>query len=160
MPDHQVTSILPAGDQGRRRRWMVRQMVYRDVLDALDRIFFGQAIEYMPVKGAYLLCSGLAGKMTVREMIDIDLLVHPTDFTRTVASFSTHPCFTREPPDPWSFEQSFLFRHGNHTVRFELHSALNRAERFVLDVGAMFDRAHLQTSVRRIMSVEDALYDG
>ncbi|MBN1578961.1 MAG: nucleotidyltransferase family protein [Chitinispirillaceae bacterium] len=139
------------------RRWKVRQVVYGEVLDSLDRIFSGWAIEYMPIKGAHLICTGLAGRIEAREMDDIDLLVRPSDFLRAIELFSSHPLFTREPPDPWHFEQSFLYRYGNHPIHFELHRALNRPERFTLESDALFNRSHRQTAARRVMSAEDAL---
>ncbi len=138
-------------------RWRARQAVYGEVLDALDRVFACIPVEYMPLKGAHLICSGIAEKMASREMIDIDLLVRPSVFEDTLEFLSSHGSLIRLPPDPWSFEQPFVYLHGRHRVRFELHSGLNRPERFFLDVDAMFDRAALQTSVRRIMTPEDAL---
>ncbi|MBN1307185.1 MAG: nucleotidyltransferase family protein [Chitinispirillaceae bacterium] len=151
---------LPAGDESfdsSSRRWKVRQIVYGEVLNALDPIFAEWAIEYMPIKGAHLICTGLAAMIEAREMNDIDLLVRPSDFNKAVDLLSSHPLFTREPPDPWRFEQSFLYRYGNHPIHFELHRALNRPERFILDIKALFGRAERRTAVRRIMSAEDAL---
>ncbi len=140
-----------------RRRWIIRQVVYREVLDALDRIFSAYAIEYMPIKGAHLICTSLSEKFASREMIDIDLLVRRVDFTRAVAALGSHPLFSREAPDPWPFEQSFRFMYGNHRIHFELHCALNRPERFTFDTDALFGRAEVQTAFRRIMAAEDAL---
>jgi hypothetical protein len=99
----------------------------------------------------------LAGKMDLREMIDLDLLVRPDDFGRTVQSLAAHADFTCGPPDPWSFEQPFVYRHGGHGIRFELHRSLNRPERFTLETDALFARSRAQTAARRILSAEDAL---
>lgn len=139
------------------KRWQIRQVVYASVLEALDVLFAELHIDYMPIKGAYLICTHLAELISAREMIDIDLLVRPTDFKRAIALLSAHPLFEREPADPWFFEQSFMFTHGNHRIHFELHSQLNRSERFLLDTDTLFDCAHKQTAWRVISPPEDAL---
>lgn len=157
MPDYQPVAPFPPGELIQRSRWVARQAVYGEALDALDPIFASLAIEYMPIKGAHLVCTGLAADLETRTMHDIDLLVRPRDFERAIAALAAHPLFIIEPPDPWPFEQPFIFRQGSLKVRLELHRALNRPERFVLDVDSMFDRALLQTSARRIMQPEDAL---
>jgi hypothetical protein len=139
------------------RRWNIRRIVYEEALAGLDAVFASLGITYMPIKGAHLICTSLAGKIAAREMRDIDLLVRPADFAKTVAALDDHPQFSREPPDKWDFEQSFLYRHGNHSIHFELHRALNRPERFLLDIDELFDRATTRTAVQRIMTPEDAL---
>ena len=150
----QIKEVAP---QNSKKRWCIRQLVYSEVLEALDGIFTSLSVEYLPIKGAYLICSGLALKIVSREMIDLDLLVRETDYKQTVKLLSEHPRITCEPPDPWPFEQSFIFHHGNHPIRFELHYALNRSERFTLDTEEVFARSVKQTNSRRLMCIEDAL---
>jgi|GEM_PF-953866 len=139
------------------RYWMVRRVVFLEALDTLEGIFSQIGIEYMPIKGAHLLCTGLAEKIAVRQMIDIDLLVRESDFDRCIDLLSADPRCVRLAPDPWSFEQPFHLRQGSHLVRFELHRALNRPERFSLDTAALFSRSSARTALCRIMTHEDAL---
>lgn len=139
------------------RYWVVRQVVFMEALCTLDGIFSQIGIEYMPVKGAHLLCIGLAEKIAARQMIDIDLLVREPDFDRCIDMLSADPRCIRLAPDPWSFEQPFHLRQGGHLVRFELHRALNRPERFSLDTAALFCRSSARTAMCRIMTHEDAL---
>lgn len=75
------------------QRWQIRQVVYAAVLEALDALFAELHIAYMPIKGAYLICTHLAEQIPAREMIDIDLLVRPAYFKRAIALLSAHPLF-------------------------------------------------------------------
>ncbi len=139
------------------RQWIVRRIVYGDTIAALDELFCEAKAEYIPLKGAHLICTGLADRMRERGMIDIDLLVRPTEYERIKRFLGSRPGIKSEPPDPWPFEQAFILARGGHGVRFELHRALNRPERFLLDVERLFSRSGPQTRFRRIMTSEDAL---
>jgi len=139
------------------KQWVVRQLVYADALSELDKVFSALGIEYIPLKGAHLICTGLAEKMSTRIMNDIDILVRPADFDKTIQLLANIPDFTKKDPDPWSFEQSFAFHIKGIDIPLEIHKALNRPERFHLPAEDLFRRATSHTLVRKIMSPEDAL---
>jgi hypothetical protein len=137
--------------------WIVRQLMYENALSHLDTVFSSIGTRYMPIKGAYLLCVGLAAALPERNMVDIDLLMLPGDFRSIVDWLGAHPLFTRCAPDPWHFEQAFLFANGAHAVKIELHRQLNREERFRLPADELFSRGVAQTAIRVLPSAEDAL---
>ena len=60
--------------------WVFKQFIFEDVLRDLDDHFQHLKIDYMPIKGAYLICSGLAKQIKSRSMNDIDILVRERDF--------------------------------------------------------------------------------
>ena len=151
--------ITPAGSRRPPAcgEWLVWQLIYENALSHLDTVFASIGTRYMPIKGAYLLCAGLAPLIPARVMVDIDLLVLPEDFRPTVDRLGEHPLFTRCAPDPWHFEQAFLFANGAHTIKIELHCQLNREERFRLPAGGLFARGVAKTAVCMLPSAEDAL---
>lgn len=137
--------------------WIFRQLQYQNALRHLDEILSHASIPYMPIKGAYLICSGLASLIKKRIMVDIDLLVQPQHYEATIRLFSKHPLFERKSPDPWFFEYPFTFTSGKHRIELELHYQLNRNERFHLPTTSLFDRGYPQTATRILPSPEDAL---
>jgi hypothetical protein len=143
--------------QGLRRSWQIRQIVYRDALESLDSIFTSLNIKYMPIKGAYLICSGMAERIKERQMIDLDILVEKDRFKEIIGILEKHPLFKKGKEDPWYFEQPFFFKNGNHSIRIEFHYLLNRPERFHLPNEELFSRSTKQTAVRYLPSSEDAL---
>jgi hypothetical protein len=141
----------------RTNSWPLRQLIYENALELLNRIFDDIDISYMPLKGSYLICTGLAQALPARSMVDIDLLVRKKDFQKAINELTLHPQFRKEPPDPWFFEQPFIFTGGVRPVKLELHCQLNRNERFLLPTEQLFKRGSKQTRVRVLPSAEDAL---
>ena len=68
--------------------WVFKQFLYEDVLRDLDDHFQRLNIDYMPIKGAYLICAGLAQRIRSRTMVDIDILVREGDFNAVISYFS------------------------------------------------------------------------
>jgi hypothetical protein len=134
--------------------WAVRQMVFAGVLDELDREFALLRLPYMPIKGAWLICAGIADKLPDRNMLDIDLLVRPADFDKVTEHFLHHP---RAAPrkNYWPFESSFYF--GESRVYVEIHRQLNYPERFLLPPETLFARASPSTGMRCLLLPDDAL---
>lgn len=136
--------------------WTVRQMVYGKLLDHLDTVFGELAVPYMPVKGAYLICAGLAARIPRRRMVDVDILVLPDDFDRAVAWFQAAP-HARERPGTWPFEREFYYTFAGRTLEVEIHRALNHCERFLLPPEDLFARGVHVGGLRVLPSAEDAL---
>jgi hypothetical protein len=139
------------------RRWIHQQLVFGCTLELIDNIFNTGAIGYMPIKGAYLIAAGIAPQLPERKMLDIDILVRPGDFQKTIGLLSVQPHFTPDAPDPWFFERTFLLTDNRDRVFLELHHQINREERFRLPADELFSRGSKQTATRVLPSPEDAL---
>jgi len=138
------------------KSWALRQLLYQAVLEELDRHFSLIQVKYMPIKGAFLIASGLSEKISNRKMVDIDILVPPTDLEKTVQHFEKQPCFSAH-TDKWHFEKPFLFQLGKQVVHIEFHSRLNREERFYLPTEELFERSKEYTRFCRLPDIHDAL---
>ena len=137
--------------------WVALQLLYDDALQGLDEVFESIGVPYMPMKGSYLICAGIAHKISARHMADMDILVHPEDYQKTISLLSNHPHFEIRYPDPWFFEQAFFYIRGERKFNVELHCQLNRRERFRLPAQELFTRGYAQTKVRWLPSAEDSL---
>lgn len=141
-----------------KRSWQLCQVVYSDVLESLDTVFTSLNIKYIPIKGAYLICSGLSDFIKERKMIDIDIIVEKDRFDEIIRILEKHPLFTKNKEYPyWYFEQPFIYKFDNLKIFLEIHYLLNRPERFHLPNEDLFSRAVKQTAVRYLPSPEDAL---
>jgi hypothetical protein len=141
-----------------KRLWQIRQIVYHDALESLDSVFTSLNIKYMPIKGAYLICSGLSDLIEERKMVDLDILIEKERYHDLIGTFEKHPLFTKvNEYSFWYFEQPFLFTKGSTSIRTEFHYLLNRPERFHLPNEDLFSRAIEQTQARYLPSPEDAL---
>jgi hypothetical protein len=138
------------------KAWVFRQLLYAEVLRRLDNHFTELKIRYMPVKGAYLIASGLAEKMTIRRMDDIDILILSADFKKTVDYFKGLNTVRFE-DNYWPFEASFHFQWGKTSAFVELHCLLNYPERFTLPVETLFSRSIESKGMRVLPCPEDSL---
>jgi hypothetical protein len=139
------------------KSWKYLQILYGEVLQEIDAHFAAVAVQYMPIKGAYLICNGLAEKMQYRRMDDIDILVKAEDFERVCAYFSNLPnvVFLRH---KWFFEKEFSYSFGAVECHLEIHWLLNFPARFILSPHAIFARAIKPNGFPRLLPCpEDAL---
>ena len=111
----------------------------------------------MPIKGAYLICCELAGKMRFRRMDDIDILVKREDFDKVCTYFSNLPQVTFL-KHKWYFEKEFSYSFGTFKCHMEIHWLLNYPFRFFFPTKNLFFRAiQPDKSMRLMPSSEDAL---
>jgi Uncharacterised nucleotidyltransferase len=138
------------------KAWVFQQFQYSEVLYRLDKHFAQLGIRYMPIKGAYLIASGLAEKMPYRRMVDIDILLLPADFARASDYFKGLNN-VRMVDNYWPFETSFYFQCGHINVFVELHRQLNYPERFTLPAETLFSRTIRSKGLRELPCPEDSL---
>jgi hypothetical protein len=142
------------------KQWTLQQIIYADALKEIDAHFSTLGVPYMPVKGAYLICSGLASQLRQREMKDIDILVGETSMRQVSNYFARlnktvlQEYFTENYRPT---ETSLLYNIDNTVIQLELHSSLNFPERFLLPERDLFSRALPANGYRRLPSPEDAL---
>jgi hypothetical protein len=116
----------------------------------------------MPIKGAYLICAGLANQVRSRTMIDIDILVRESDFDAVISHFSTVPGATiAEKSWPlykkgWPFEVAFYYSFEGWTLNIDIHKLINLRQRFSLPPEMLFARGTKQ-GLRTLPCPEDAL---
>ena len=142
--------------------WVFKQFIFEDVLRELDDHFQQLKIDYMPIKGAYLICSGLAKQIKSRTMSDIDILVRERDFDAVVSHFRSIQNVTiAEGSWPvnkkgWPFEVTVYFSFKGGVVTLDFHKLINFRERFLLEPETLFDRG-VKQGRRTFPSAEDAL---
>jgi hypothetical protein len=136
--------------------WKYQQAVYAEILDELEVHFSRINAPYMPIKGAYLLRSNLAGKMGYRRMNDIDILVQEKDFEKVCDYFGSlsNVKFLKH---KWYFEKEFDYAFGSFHCHLEIHHLLNYPARFDLPTHALFDRSQQTCGKCVLPSHEDAL---
>ncbi len=145
------------------QQWAVAQLVYEDVLCELDKEFTHLQIPYMPIKGAYLIATGLGERLYERRMADIDILIPPVHFEKALSYFRAHPRTSILPgswpknPKGWAFEFSFTYRYQRNDIVIDIHKSLNYPERFAYKTQDIFSRAHANGVLCKIPSREDAL---
>jgi hypothetical protein len=139
-----------------RRPWKFKQVIYAEILDEIHVHFNRLGVPYMPVKGAFLICSGLASKMRSRIMADIDILVMEKDFGAVCEYFSTIP-HVRFLCKEWYFEKTFVYSIGDFECPLEIQWLLHYPARFTLSTDLLFVRGHRVAGFRFLPSPEDAL---
>ena len=140
--------------------WQLRCFVFEELLSELENHFTTINAEYMPIKGAYLIATGLSGSMRFRQMADLDILVKECDMERCSQYFfslpqSTPRTYYKENYRP--YETQFSYKIGNYHAAVEIHSQLNFPERFVLPTEELFSRAVSGGGLRKLPCPEDSL---
>lgn len=118
-------------------RWTMLQMVYGKVLADLERTFASKGYRFMPIKGAYLIRTGLASRIADRKMRDIDLMVPEDQYSEIAEWFES---FDNVTPlsNCWDFERRVTWNDGGRPVQVELHRLLNSPSRFYLSNTRLF----------------------
>jgi hypothetical protein len=138
------------------REWQYKQVLFAEILDELNRHFKVLQVSYMPIKGAYLICSGLAERMPFRRMGDIDILVRKNDFDLVCEYFSKIPQ-ARFLENKWYFEKTFDYSIGDFHCHLEIHWMLNYPARFNLSSEPVFSRGKVKAEFQLLPCPEDAL---
>jgi hypothetical protein len=114
----------------------------------------------MPIKGAYLIATGLAGRMNNRLMSDIDILIEEENIQRATDYFSSlqNVSLIRKYSENYrQTETIILYDAGSFKVCVEIHCALNIPERFLLPVTVLFSHATQSKRYRYTLCSADAL---
>lgn len=138
------------------RGWQITQLVYGDILQIIENHFREIAVSYMPLKGAFLIASGLSSKISSRIMKDIDILVKKEDFQRVVHHFNSLE-ETRLIPGYFDYEQPFIFQCFNQTVYLEIKYRICAPARFLLSDQELFLRGVVKNSTCILPSPADAM---
>jgi hypothetical protein len=140
-----------------KKDWLLKQLLYKGVLAELHDHFVAMNVNYMPIKGAYLILSGIAETIPQRRMADIDILLTKKDFDSAMEYFGKcKKALLRK--DEWAFEQPFTYTFGAYKINVELHYLLNRPERFLLTPEELFERGTELKPGLFIPSKEDGLF--
>lgn len=141
-------------------KWALCQLLYHEILKELDTDFQKLHVSYMPIKGAYLIVSGLALSLKERLMRDIDILVHDEDMNAVSEYFETHPKTEKflSYKDAYTYTQTvFSYRFDTVAVHVEIHTHMNFPERFALPAAKLFLRGKKKNDYCFYPSAEDAL---
>jgi len=136
--------------------WQIIQWVYHDILQIIEKHFQNLAISYMPLKGAYLIASGLASGLSSRKMKDIDILVKKKDFQKVVNYFGSLT-ETQLIQGYFDYEQPFVYQYYNRKIYLEIKYQICASARFLLSDEDLFCRGINQNSNCIFPSPEDAM---
>lgn len=125
--------------------WQILQIAYEPVLKNIDTHFQKMAVTYMPIKGAFLILSGLGSIISSRKMKDIDILVQEKDFQKVVEYFNALE-ETEKVSSYWEFEQPFIYYFDNRKIYIEIHCLVNAPARFLLSTQNLFRRGIFHNS--------------
>lgn len=141
----------------RHKEWIARQILFSEALDEIDLLFSTAGIRYLPIKGAHLIVSGLAEKMSWRRMDDIDLMVHPEDFDSAVQLFlQTNRAGVAIGDCNYPFKRTLRFESCIGGVAVEIHAQLSHEQRFTISVKDLFSRSRLHHGYCYVCCPEDA----
>ncbi len=141
-------------------KWSITQVIYQEILDEIYSHFETIKVRYMPIKGAYLLYSGLADKMQKRSISDIDLLICEEDKQKVFnffESLSNIEVKTNFANNYRTTEAAFWYTLGEVRIIVELHTELNVTSRFYLPTEELFQRSIAKDQFVRVPSLEDSL---
>ncbi|MBN1983246.1 MAG: nucleotidyltransferase family protein [Chitinivibrionales bacterium] len=141
-------------------RWFLTQELAREALLVLDSHFTTLQLRYMPVKGAYLINSGLAAAMKNRRMCDIDILVDERDLSRATDYFcKLEGFFLQEHCDNnyINAKSQIIMNVQTLEITVEIQCCMNSPGRYHLPVQELFQRSSQSSTYRLIPSVEDSL---
>ena len=142
------------------KKWALTQIFYQGVLNEIGTHFHNLNIKYMPIKGAYLICSGLAEKFKDRHISDIDILVQEKDMQKSSDYFASLENTEMKVYYKYNYRQTetvFNYSKGDIKICVEIHSQLNFPERFVLPTPELFARSITANDVMHLPSPEDGL---
>jgi len=142
------------------RKWALQQIFFCNVLQELDTHFRALRIRYMPIKGAYLLCTGLAEKMKERIINDIDILVeeeHIAQVSDYFAGLHNTKLLVHYTQNYRPTETSFLYTIDSASVLIEIQCRLNLDARFLLPTRELFLHSRPSNEVRCLPCAEDSL---
>jgi hypothetical protein len=144
----------------KKKNWKLRRFIFMELLNDLEVHFSMLKMRYMPVKGAYLIISGIAEKIEYRRMADIDILIDEECMKNATDYFFKLPNVTPKAHYATHYtphETQFLYKIGNFKALIELHTHINCPERFSMNVSETFERGYKLTSFKILPCPEDAL---
>lgn len=139
-----------------RRHWGFTQLIFAEALAEINRVLTAAGIAYMPLKGAYLIESGLATAMKERGMCDIDILVAPEDFDRAMGSFGVTG-YAPVVDNDLLLHRHFDLSAAGTTVDVELHYRIRPECSCVLPAADLFQRGRPAKGTMVLPSAEDGL---
>ena len=119
--------------------WILLQLIYGEVISDIERHFSIAGYRFMPIKGAYLIKTGLAVSIQNRKMVDIDLLIPQMQFTEICEWFALLPNVIPK-ENYWDFERSYVYTKFGNPVYLEFHRLINFPARFLLPNELLFKR--------------------
>jgi hypothetical protein len=123
-----------------KQKWAVRQILFDQAIDEFGTEILCAGVRYMPIKGAYLIKSGLASRLSARRMDDIDILVLKRDYQNVCEAFEK--CGKAELVHrSWPFENQYVFHSAAGDCFLEIMYLINSPDRFFLRSEDMFTRA-------------------
>ena len=141
-------------------KWVITQSLLLEIIVELENLFNKIGVDIMPIKGAYLIRSGLGDRMRTRKITDIDILVKPKDLevtTDALSKISNCKLIKHYKDNSRPTESIFEYSLNDFKFTVEIMSIINSEDRFLLPAEKLFDRGELQGKTLYFPSSEDAL---
>ncbi len=137
--------------------WAIQQLIVEKSLEDIHAVFRDGAIQYMPIKGAFLVGQGLASKITKRRMNDIDILVPKKDYKKAIDFLQRDKRFVKQRADSSHFHSTLSYAIADTHIRLEVHHSFNDPLKYVLPSEDLFARCRRVDSALCMPTLEDAL---
>lgn len=141
-------------------KWAITQILLLEIICDLESIFEKIEVDIMPIKGAYLIISGLGDRIHNRRITDIDIIVKSADLKLSTEYLTSLPQFkilTHYKDNSRPTESIFEYSLKNFKFRIEIMSIINSEDRFFLPSEMLFARGELKRKRTYYPSAEDAL---
>lgn len=140
-------------------RWALTQIILTDILNEIHQEFKKIKIGFMPIKGAFLISSGLAEKMQERKISDLDILVQTKDLEKASKHFSELPqcaLITWYKDNYRPTETILKYKYKDVIYTLEIMDRINSDARFLLPSEDLFNRSINMDEHLHYPSAEDA----
>ncbi len=141
-------------------KWALSQIILSDILQNLGKEFFKIGIDYMPIKGAYLISANLAEKLEYRKISDLDILVKTGDLKMASQHFSDLPqcrLITWFEDNYRPTETVLKYKYNDFEYTIEIMDRINSDARFLLTSETLFERSISKGKNLFFPSPEDSL---
>lgn len=141
-------------------KWALSQIILSDILQELGKEFTKIGIDYMPIKGAYLISANLSEKLEYRKISDLDILVKSDDLRAASEHFRNVPhcrliTWFEDNYRPTETVLKYKYKEFEYTI--EIMDRINSDARFLLSSEILFKRALLKGENLYFPSPEDSL---
>lgn len=141
-------------------KWAITQIILLEILEELEKEFNKINVDFMPIKGAYLISTGLSGQLENRKISDLDILVRLEDLDAASKHFAKLPqckLIVWYEDNYRPNESVFKYKYNDITYTIEIMNSINSDSRFLLPSFDLFKRSSMIRKNLYYPSVEDSL---
>lgn len=141
-------------------KWAITQIILSEILQEIENEFNKINIDFMPIKGAYLISTGLSEQLENRKISDLDILVRLDDLETASRHFINLPQCTLLVwyEDNYRPNETVLkYQYNDISYTIEIMNCINSDLRFLLPSNDLFERSVINKKNLYYPTVEDSL---